>query len=95
MTRNRDGPQQPQLNKYKTKNYEYLRSINPDFNQIKNRETFCLLNVRNSSHSRTCLPENVCKFLFHCYGYVYGALVSMIARLRCEVRIGWRFPCEY
>ncbi|KRZ62599.1 hypothetical protein T02_10284 [Trichinella nativa] len=50
--------------------------------QIKSRENFCLLNVRNSSHSRTCLPENVCKFLFHCYAYVYVALMSMIAGLR-------------
>ncbi|KRX16743.1 hypothetical protein T07_232, partial [Trichinella nelsoni] len=41
-----------------------------------------LLNVRNSSHSRTCLTENVCKFLFHCYAYVYVALVSMITGLR-------------
>ncbi|KRX44873.1 hypothetical protein T05_12800 [Trichinella murrelli] len=49
---------------------------------IKSRENFCFLNVRNSSHSRTCLPENVCKFLFHCYSYVYVALMSMIAGLR-------------
>ncbi|KRY37717.1 hypothetical protein T01_1886 [Trichinella spiralis] len=49
---------------------------------IKSRENSCLLNVRNSSHSRTCLPENVCKFLFHCYAYVYVALMSMIAGLR-------------
>ncbi|KRY18629.1 hypothetical protein T12_13961 [Trichinella patagoniensis] len=49
---------------------------------IKSRKNFCLLNVRNSSHSRTCLPENVCKFLFHCYACVYVALMSMIAGLR-------------
>ncbi|KRY37679.1 hypothetical protein T01_4544 [Trichinella spiralis] len=50
--------------------------------EFKSRENCCLLNVRNSSHSRTCLPENVCKFLFHCYAYVYVALVSLIAGLR-------------
>ncbi|XP_003379798.1 hypothetical protein Tsp_03450 [Trichinella spiralis] len=103
MTRNKDGSQQPQLNKYKTKINSMVSSSRGENNNcyckvathIKSREKFCLLNVRNSSHSRTCLPENVCKFLFHCYAYVYGALVSMIARLRCAVRIGWRFPCEY
>ncbi|KRX55250.1 Death-inducer obliterator 1, partial [Trichinella sp. T9] len=63
-------------------------------NNIKSRENFCLLNVRNSSHNRTCLPENVCKFLFHCYSYVYVALMSMIAGLRCAVRVRWRFPCD-
>ncbi|KRZ95378.1 hypothetical protein T08_8081, partial [Trichinella sp. T8] len=62
--------------------------------QIKSRENFCLLNVRNSSHNRTCLPENVCKFLFHCYAYVYVALMSMITGLRCAVRVRWRFPCD-
>ncbi|KRX16128.1 Storkhead-box protein 1 [Trichinella nelsoni] len=55
--------------------------------EIKSREKFCLLNVRNSSHGRTCLPENVCKFLFHCYACVYVALVSMIAGLRSAMKI--------
>ncbi|KRY50662.1 hypothetical protein T03_4759, partial [Trichinella britovi] len=91
------------LNKYKTKNYEYFRSINPYFNQSAQwylvveekiiiaivKLQLILLNMLNSSHSRICLPENVCKFLFHCYAYVYGVLVSMIARLRCAVRMGW------
>ncbi|KRX44465.1 hypothetical protein T05_2906 [Trichinella murrelli] len=48
---------------------------------IKSRENFSLLNVVNCSHSSTCLPENVCKFLFHCCACVYVALVSMIAGL--------------
>ncbi|KRZ56124.1 hypothetical protein T02_7576, partial [Trichinella nativa] len=43
-----------------------------------------LINVRNTSHSSTCLLENVCKFLFHCYAYVYVALVSMVAGLWYE-----------
>ncbi|KRZ92031.1 hypothetical protein T08_1318, partial [Trichinella sp. T8] len=46
-----------------------------------------LINVRNTNHSSTCLLENVCKFLFHCYAYVYVALVSMVAGLRCAVRV--------
>ncbi|KRY86606.1 hypothetical protein T4D_13813, partial [Trichinella pseudospiralis] len=43
--------------------------------KIKSRKNLCLLSVLNSYHSRTCLPENVCKFLFHCYVYSYLALV--------------------
>ncbi|KRX48207.1 hypothetical protein T05_14192, partial [Trichinella murrelli] len=46
-----------------------------------------LINVRNTNYSSTCLLENVCKFLFHCYAYVYVALVSMVAGLRCAVRV--------
>ncbi|KRZ11745.1 hypothetical protein T11_2522 [Trichinella zimbabwensis] len=60
---------------------------------IKSRKNLCLLSVLNSSHSRTCLPENVCKFLFHCYVYAYVALVSVVAGLRFAVRVQWRFPC--
>ncbi|KRZ23862.1 hypothetical protein T4B_14499, partial [Trichinella pseudospiralis] len=43
----------------------------------RGRDIKNVLSVLNSSHSRTCLPENVCKFLFHCYVYAYVALVSM------------------
>ncbi|KRZ14648.1 hypothetical protein T11_11608 [Trichinella zimbabwensis] len=32
------------------------------YRKIKSRENFCLHNVLKSSHSMTCLPENVCKF---------------------------------
>ncbi|KRY84133.1 hypothetical protein T4D_4783 [Trichinella pseudospiralis] len=53
--------------------------------QIESRKNLCLLSVLNSSHSRTCVPENVCKFLFHCYVYSYLALVSIVAGLRCAV----------
>ncbi|XP_003379956.1 F-box/LRR-repeat protein [Trichinella spiralis] len=59
----------------------------PSLRVIKSRENCCLLNVRNSSHSRTCLPENVCKFSFHCYAYAYAALMSMIAGLRSVMKI--------
>ncbi|KRZ47454.1 hypothetical protein T02_13742 [Trichinella nativa] len=31
-------------------------------------------NVLKSNYSSTCSRENVCKFLFHCYTYAYGAL---------------------
>ncbi|KRZ12451.1 hypothetical protein T11_14644 [Trichinella zimbabwensis] len=61
---------------------------------IKSRENFCLLNVLKSSHSRTCLPENVCKFLFHCYAYAYVTLVSMVVGLRCAVRVHWHLETE-
>ncbi|KRZ01799.1 hypothetical protein T11_8517 [Trichinella zimbabwensis] len=54
--------------------------------EIKSRKNLCLLSVLNTSYSRTCLPENVCKFLFHCYVYAYVALVSMVAGVRCAVR---------
>ncbi|KRY75278.1 hypothetical protein T4A_4243 [Trichinella pseudospiralis] len=59
---------------------------------IKSRENFCLPNVLKSSHSRTCLPENVCKFLFHCYAYSYMVLVLMIVGVRCAVLVHWHFP---
>ncbi|KRX87883.1 hypothetical protein T4E_9031 [Trichinella pseudospiralis] len=29
-------------------------------------------------HSKTCLPENVCKFLFHCYTCAYVASGSTV-----------------
>ncbi|KAL1227358.1 E3 ubiquitin-protein ligase [Trichinella pseudospiralis] len=50
--------------------------------KIKSRKNLCLLSVLNSYHSRTCLPENVCKFLFHRYVYSYLALVSIVAGVR-------------
>ncbi|KRY86265.1 hypothetical protein T4D_144 [Trichinella pseudospiralis] len=50
--------------------------------EIKSRKNLCLLSVLNSYHSRTCLPENVCKFLFHRYVYSYLALVSIVAGVR-------------
>ncbi|KRZ66721.1 hypothetical protein T10_5068 [Trichinella papuae] len=61
---------------------------------IKSRKNLCLLNEQKCSHSRTCLPENVCKFLFHCYVYAYMALVSMVAGVRCAVRVHGRSPCD-
>ncbi|KRZ06182.1 hypothetical protein T11_10308 [Trichinella zimbabwensis] len=42
----------------------------------------------------TCLPENACKFLLHCYTYAYVTSASMIAGLRCAVRVQWRLPCD-
>ncbi|KRZ08781.1 hypothetical protein T11_10888 [Trichinella zimbabwensis] len=62
--------------------------------KIKSRKNLCLLSVLNTSYSRTCLPENVCKFLFHCYVYAYVALVSMVAGVRCAVRVHWRSLCD-
>ncbi|KRZ20412.1 hypothetical protein T4B_9244, partial [Trichinella pseudospiralis] len=53
--------------------------------EIKCPKSFCLLNVVKSSHSSTCLPENVCKFLFHCNAYAYMDLVSIIAGRRYAV----------
>ncbi|KRZ40914.1 hypothetical protein T4C_8066, partial [Trichinella pseudospiralis] len=54
-----------------------------------------LLSVLNSYNSRTCLPENVCKFLFHCYVYSYLALVSIVAGVRyalsCQLLFTWSF----
>ncbi|KRZ12364.1 hypothetical protein T11_1095, partial [Trichinella zimbabwensis] len=41
-----------------------------------------LLNELKRSHSRTCLPENACKFLFHYSAYAYVALVSMVVGMR-------------
>ncbi|KRY37768.1 hypothetical protein T01_649 [Trichinella spiralis] len=55
---------------------------NENYYCIKSGKRFCLLNVLKSCHSRTCLPENVCKFLFHCYTYVSVALVAMVVGLR-------------
>ncbi|KRZ25831.1 hypothetical protein T4C_13578 [Trichinella pseudospiralis] len=54
----------------------------PPKRSIKSRKNLCLLSVLNSYHSRTCLPENVCKFLFHRYVYSYLALVSIVAGVR-------------
>ncbi|KRZ76611.1 hypothetical protein T10_7654, partial [Trichinella papuae] len=45
-----------------------------------------LLNELKRSYSRTCLPENACKFLFHCSAYAYVALDSMVVGMRCAVR---------
>ncbi|KRZ08282.1 hypothetical protein T11_9542 [Trichinella zimbabwensis] len=49
---------------------------------INRRENFCFLNVMKSRHSKTCLPENVCKFLIDCYAYAYVASDSVVAGLR-------------
>ncbi|KRZ16484.1 hypothetical protein T11_17416 [Trichinella zimbabwensis] len=59
-------------------------------NNINSRENFCLLNVMKSMHSKTCLPENVCKFLFDCYAYAYVASVSMVVVVRCTGKVRWR-----
>ncbi|KRY14944.1 hypothetical protein T12_742 [Trichinella patagoniensis] len=48
-------------------------------------------NVLKSNYSRTCLRENVCKFLFHCYKYAYVALVQGVW---CTVRVQGSFPCD-
>ncbi|KRY61268.1 hypothetical protein T03_1669 [Trichinella britovi] len=48
-------------------------------NKMRNTE-----NVLKSNYSRTCSRENVCKFLFHCYTYAYGALVQGVW---CTVRV--------
>ncbi|KRZ08270.1 hypothetical protein T11_3707, partial [Trichinella zimbabwensis] len=53
-----------------------------------------LLNVLKSSRSRTCLPENVCKFFFHCYTYACVASVFMVVGVRCAVCVEWRFSCD-
>ncbi|KRY27989.1 hypothetical protein T01_12762 [Trichinella spiralis] len=58
---------------------------------IKSRENFCLLNVLKSSYSRTCLRENVCKFLFHCYTYAH---VASVQGVWCTVRVQRSFPCD-
>ncbi|KRX85044.1 hypothetical protein T06_10761 [Trichinella sp. T6] len=39
----------------------------------------------------TCSRENVCKFLFHCYTYAYGALVQGVW---CTVQVQRSFPCD-
>ncbi|KRZ76145.1 hypothetical protein T10_8678 [Trichinella papuae] len=49
---------------------------------VDGRGNFCLLNVMQISHSRSCLPENVCKFLFHCYAFAYVALVLLVVGVR-------------
>ncbi|KRZ68984.1 hypothetical protein T10_11916 [Trichinella papuae] len=54
------------------------------------RENFCLLNVIKSMHSKTCLPENVCKFLFDCYAYAYVASDSMVVDVRMLKKL-----CKY
>ncbi|KRY18758.1 hypothetical protein T12_1926 [Trichinella patagoniensis] len=56
---------------------------------IKSRENFYLINVRNTSHSSTCLLENVCKFLFHCYAYVYCRwLLAYGVQCECDENYG-------
>ncbi|KRZ38031.1 hypothetical protein T4C_10882 [Trichinella pseudospiralis] len=58
------------------------------------RKNFCLYNVLKSSHSMTCLPENLCKFSFHGFASAYMTLLSMTGGLRFAVRVQWRFPCD-
>ncbi|KRY13825.1 hypothetical protein T12_4860, partial [Trichinella patagoniensis] len=55
---------------------------------IDNRENFVY-------SVRTCLPENVCKFLFDRDALTYVALVSLIAGLRRAVRLQWLFHCDH
>ncbi|KRY81044.1 hypothetical protein T4D_9742 [Trichinella pseudospiralis] len=50
---------------------QLAKSLN--FN-VDGRGNFCLL--------KTCLPENVCKFLFHYYAFTYVALVLLVVGLR-------------
>ncbi|KRY37764.1 hypothetical protein T01_15819, partial [Trichinella spiralis] len=45
------------------------------------------LPVLKRSYCRTCLPENVCKFLFDRDALAYVALVTLIAGLRRAVRL--------
>ncbi|KRZ08261.1 hypothetical protein T11_13666 [Trichinella zimbabwensis] len=52
--------------------------------------TVVLLNVMKRMHSKTCLPENVCKFLFDCYAYAYVASDSMVVGVRCTGKVRWR-----
>ncbi|KRY68047.1 hypothetical protein T4A_275, partial [Trichinella pseudospiralis] len=42
--------------------------------QIESRKNLCLLSVLNSSHSRTCLPENLraCGVRCECNGVLYA-----------------------
>ncbi|KRZ24669.1 hypothetical protein T4B_13780, partial [Trichinella pseudospiralis] len=54
------------------------------FLNIRSCEKFCLLHVLESSHTISCLPKNVCKFIFHCYACVYVALVSMIVGVQLQ-----------
>ncbi|KRZ07539.1 hypothetical protein T11_2439, partial [Trichinella zimbabwensis] len=50
---------------------------------------------RNESrHSKSCLPENACKFLFISYAFVCVALVSMSVVVGCAVRVHCRSPCD-
>ncbi|KRZ69992.1 hypothetical protein T10_3690, partial [Trichinella papuae] len=62
--------------------------------KIKRCENFGLLHVLESSHSRTCLPENACKFLFHCYPFSYVTLVLTVDGVRWAVRVQCCFPCD-
>ncbi|KRZ19566.1 hypothetical protein T4B_15193 [Trichinella pseudospiralis] len=57
----------------RTSRYHWIAQIKLTF--VKN---FCLLNVMKGMHSKTCLPENVCKFLFHCYTCAYVASGSTV-----------------
>ncbi|KRY72281.1 hypothetical protein T4A_7240 [Trichinella pseudospiralis] len=41
-------------------------------------------------HSKTCLPENVCKFLFHCYTCAYVGLDLMLGGVRCTGNVQCR-----
>ncbi|KRZ70704.1 hypothetical protein T10_3133 [Trichinella papuae] len=59
-------------------------------NNINSRENFCFLNVMKSRHSKTCLPENVCRFLIDCYAYAYVASDSMVVGVWCTGRVQWR-----
>ncbi|KRY64351.1 hypothetical protein T4A_1862 [Trichinella pseudospiralis] len=47
-----------------------------------NRKTCCLLSLIKSVHSKTCLLENVCKFLFHCNAYSFVSSGSMAVGIR-------------
>ncbi|KRX96145.1 hypothetical protein T4E_10749 [Trichinella pseudospiralis] len=50
---------------------------------LKSREKFCFLNVLKMSYSRTCLPKNASKLLFHCFVYDYEVSVLMVVGVQC------------
>ncbi|KRY72340.1 hypothetical protein T4A_1756 [Trichinella pseudospiralis] len=45
-------------------------------------------------HSKTCLPENVCKFLFHCYTCAYVASGSTVVDVVVRERAASSMPKE-
>ncbi|XP_003368073.1 conserved hypothetical protein [Trichinella spiralis] len=60
---------------------------------IKSREKFSFAQrTLKSSHNKTRLPENICKFSFHCFTLAYVASVLMVVGVRCAVRVQGRFP---
>ncbi|KRZ72611.1 hypothetical protein T10_13429 [Trichinella papuae] len=44
--------------------------------------------------SKSCLPENACKFLFDWKAFAYVALILIVVGVQCAMQVHWRYSIE-